>query len=714
MRSEQDILHELANLCTSPGYVHAIAYLCYRDNTVSYAGEMTVEDMSPMFSPNRLIRTELSTLIGLLIKTQITYDPPSPAQLQQYIDRTYGLLEELHKAIAEQSFPKITLEQIAPGDPSPFGRGEALREPIFYCGESAYAFQYLDLAQRKYSADDEWLKTKKGFSIRAARKIFSELAKFLDTKLTATFHAYLHTPPEKWEILPSFTFSLYDATQLSGIDKREVERVLNSFSISDGERNDGFRTLHDLNAANATPLLRKGRDEYIWLVRYSLCEALYESPFYWMVSDMSYVNVAMAHRGNFAEDFSRERLELVFGKSNVYSGASIHKSKGKKAGEIDTLVLFGNRAIILQAKSKRLTLEARRGNDGRIKEDFQRSVQDSYDQALKCASLLCDPNLRLVDTDSRKIVVPRQIKEIYILCVVSDAYPALNFQAQELLKFQTTSTIRPPLITDIFTIDAMTEMLYSPLHFLSYLNKRTKYHGRIFARDEMTILSFHLKRNLWIDDEYQLTLLGDEFAADLDVAMTVRREGAAGRRTPQGILTRAEGTIIARMLKEIEATPDPRTIELGFMLLKLSEHAVFRISEAIEDIARRARDDGRSHDVTVPIDEGGTGLTIHCNNDPVPTASRRLRRHCEARKYIHKGNTWFGICVTPDDASVRFGINLDYQWEKDEKMDEMVENLPKAKDPINHPLLARPKKIGRNDPCPCGSGKKYKRCCLKG
>lgn len=23
------------------------------------------------------------------------------------------------------------------------------------------------------------------------------------------------------------------------------------------------------------------------------------------------------------------------------------------------------------------------------------------------------------------------------------------------------------------------------------------------------------------------------------------------------------------------------------------------------------------------------------------------------------------------------------------------------------------KKVGRNDPCPCGSGKKYKNCCLK-
>jgi uncharacterized protein YecA (UPF0149 family) len=23
-------------------------------------------------------------------------------------------------------------------------------------------------------------------------------------------------------------------------------------------------------------------------------------------------------------------------------------------------------------------------------------------------------------------------------------------------------------------------------------------------------------------------------------------------------------------------------------------------------------------------------------------------------------------------------------------------------------------KVGRNDPCPCGSGKKYKQCCGKG
>lgn len=32
-------------------------------------------------------------------------------------------------------------------------------------------------------------------------------------------------------------------------------------------------------------------------------------------------------------------------------------------------------------------------------------------------------------------------------------------------------------------------------------------------------------------------------------------------------------------------------------------------------------------------------------------------------------------------------------------------------DPILHPSFTSANKVGRNDPCPCGSGKKYKKCC---
>ncbi len=32
---------------------------------------------------------------------------------------------------------------------------------------------------------------------------------------------------------------------------------------------------------------------------------------------------------------------------------------------------------------------------------------------------------------------------------------------------------------------------------------------------------------------------------------------------------------------------------------------------------------------------------------------------------------------------------------------------------INRPVVRSAPKVGRNDPCPCGSGKKYKQCCGK-
>lgn len=32
--------------------------------------------------------------------------------------------------------------------------------------------------------------------------------------------------------------------------------------------------------------------------------------------------------------------------------------------------------------------------------------------------------------------------------------------------------------------------------------------------------------------------------------------------------------------------------------------------------------------------------------------------------------------------------------------------------PTERQLSRKPPKVGRNEPCPCGSGKKFKKCCL--
>ena len=63
-RSELDVFADLAALARAPGYVHAIAQICYRDNLVSYSKEMKASDLQKLFSRERLIRTEITTILG--------------------------------------------------------------------------------------------------------------------------------------------------------------------------------------------------------------------------------------------------------------------------------------------------------------------------------------------------------------------------------------------------------------------------------------------------------------------------------------------------------------------------------------------------------------------------------------------------------------------------------------------------------------------------
>jgi hypothetical protein len=68
-RPETEIFADLRSLCTSRGYIHAVAYFCWRDNLIRYGGPQVVaKDLQHQHSQDRLLRTEISTLIGLMVQ----------------------------------------------------------------------------------------------------------------------------------------------------------------------------------------------------------------------------------------------------------------------------------------------------------------------------------------------------------------------------------------------------------------------------------------------------------------------------------------------------------------------------------------------------------------------------------------------------------------------------------------------------------------------
>jgi hypothetical protein len=706
-RSEADVFNDLKLLCVSPGYIHVLAYLCYRDNLVGYSETLKGEDFRESFGTDRLIRTELSTLLGLLVKEEIDYSLPKPDLFQQHVDRTQELLNELHRCLASpmtQGIQGLTPDTIVPDFLS---LGAVLREPIFYSGDSAYRSQYRDLSAQKYREDDQWLTANRGFTIGQAVAVAEAISLLQPIRLAHFRKTIASTHPDNWTVLPWFTFRSDELAKTSGEDITTVRKVLESFSVPKGERNNAFLALDDFNIANALPILQTEPDSFILLQSYSLYEAIYESPFFWMLGDRSYKDLALEHRGHFTEQFSKECLTRVFGRKHVYPNVTIHQDAQTTAGEIDTLVLFGNRAIVLQAKSKRLTLEARKGNDGVIRDDFTKSIEDSYAQALNCAELLLQGELHFSDSGGSPLAIP-ELKVVYLFCVVSDHYPALSFQTRQFLEATTSYEIPAPFVMDLFTLDVMAEMLESPLHFMSYVDRRTGYSDKIAAGHELTILSYHLKTNLWLSGEYDHIMLADDLSTDLDVAMAVRRDKVPGQRTPSGILTHNKNTAFGRLISEIEFDPRLETIDLGFTMLKMSGDAASQLSKGIDLITQLTREDKQPHDFS--LGAGDTGLTVHCNSLSRKEAALRLQAHVELRKYKMKAPVWFGISVSPQDGSLQFGYNAEFAWVEDPALEAAARSLSDA--PGVRLANGKPsgKKVGRNDPCPCGGGKKFKRC----
>ncbi|MFJ5329226.1 nuclease-related domain-containing protein [Pectobacterium versatile] len=672
---------------------------------------MTAEDVQKQFGVDHLVRTEISTLIGLACKNDIKMEIQSPRIIQEYIDKTEALLNEIHQSMMPDMKELFNAEKISNPEFNPFKNGAIIREVIFYGGESAQHFQYTDLSSLKYAKDSEWLTCSKGFSSEEAISTIKAIQKLQDRKINEFIPSLDIYNPNSWTALNAYKFTAQEASTEANIDLRVVTKVIESFVSPIGM--SGFSSLDDFNPKNAYPIIKITDSEYLLFQNYSLVEALYETPFFWFYEDKAYRSTAMKNRGEFTETFSAQRLMHVFGERNVFSNIVILDSKSNTVGEIDVLVIYANRAIILQAKSKKLTIASRKGNDLSLRDDFKKAVQDAYDQAYSCAKLILDSNYKLFTDKGNELKIERNFCELYPFCVVSDHYPALSFQARNFLKFSETKIIKSPFVMDVFFLDVVTEMLDTPLYFLSYINRRTDYNEKILSTHELTILSYHLKQNLWFDDENMMVHLDDDICADLDLAMLVRRYGVPGERTPKGILTKFKDTTMGRLINQIEEQKDQGTIDLGFMLLSLSEDTVNQLNIGIDHIAKLALNDHKNHDLTIAFKVSFAGLTIHCNSAPLEIAGPHLKNHAERRKYSQKAKEWFGICVDPATKQLKFGLKLSYEWEQSDELDRVLANAPKPQRKINIGTVVKGKKIGRNEMCPCGSEIKYKNCCLK-
>ena len=710
-RPEAEVFEVLRQLAQSPGFIHALAVLTFRSNVITTSDEFTKEDFLKIYEPQNLIRTETNLLSGLMLTGRVDRSLPDPDKTQSYIDQAIELLEELHQSVLAPGHEIFfeALKRHAEGEeavPNPMGSGVMLREAIFYGGESAFPFQFEAMARERYQPDRQWLLDNMGFDINEAANTLKAVRDTIQRKYTTHFDEMLKQPPTSWSLLPIFTFTLDEVATGSCLPLEKVTRIIDAFSVEEADAGLKLTAISDYNKASTNPIIRLSDGTRVAFLEYGLFQALYDNPFYWITSDKAYLAKHSQTRGSFLEKFTEQRLCDVFPEQYVYRNVIFKRPGGDAVAEADAILLYGHRAFIVQAKSKRLTQAAWRGDDLAIGNDFKGAVQHAYDQAIQCIQQFRAGTSAFIGDDEIDLSRFGEIKEFYPICMTSEHYPALSFQSKIFLKLSPDNDILHPIVMDVFTLDVIAEMLPTPLYFTDYLVKRAQAADRVIASHELVVLSWYIKSNLYIK-EHEMFTLHDDVLVELDLAMAVRRAGIKGNATPSGQLTRFKGTFAGKILQYVDRSNRPDVHRLGEIILGMNGEAADALNDGITRITQLTSADFAQHDITVGL-EGGGGITVHCNRKQHDEARALLEHHCTMRKYVEKANRWYGVLVDWKGTPILM-VGLESPWKFTPELEsEAGAFRVRSRTHALYPTQSR--KIGRNEQCPCGSGLKYKKC----
>ena len=705
-RTVSEVLTELGRLACEPGFIYALAHAAARDTFIAPA---------PLRSPyERLSVKELTLITGLLSMQAFSAESiPDGETLAAQVEQLYSQLRKLHDVVAQPmtdgTLARLAARLSADSDESevPEVRRCAIEmvEAFFYVGTGAYDFQYLDLALEKYRYDSEWLNRNVGLSIELMRNAAEELRRLREMRFRAYLRATTHEE-ECESALAVFSFTRNDLRQLSD---DQFDTFIDKFAVTPGVVGHRPTNLGAVNELEFKPIMRLGQNDFFMPVGFKLAEAIYESPFFWTVSDEDYEDRVAENRGRATEEIAARLLSPVFGE-RLYTNAVVLDGT-TVVHEIDVLAFAGNRALAIQAKSKRLTVLSRQGDDRQLEKDFSQAVQQAYEQGLTSRRLLLGREHDLIDGDGNPIDLPESIEDAYVICLTLDHFPALTGMLNAYLKKQPSAPW--PVAMSVFDLDMLATYLSDPFEFTHYIYQRVRWSEQILGSCEASYVAWYLQEGLALPKKVDSALLTEPMPGLIDADFpTIRGRnqlltellGTDSLNNTTGELKNRWGNSkLEPFIDFLKNSSDPQATDALFMLFDLRQDVLNCVLRKIEEAMRGCELTSMISYCSILL-EHGSGISFICSPDPESPSILEdiVRNHASVCKYRYKASKWLGLGAVPTPT-----LSLAYvrePWEPDPELDELAREF--------FHTGAKQVKPGRHQPCWCGSGRKYKRCHL--
>ena len=689
--TKSEIFADLERLCQEPGFIYS---LCLMVRAFLWTSTDDVVDIDRNERPNQ---GELSLLLGLLAKHKIKLEAiPSEEEVLNQVWKAVEILKELHRKVAfpqppDEPIPTLTYQEHLSVPQKRYeelmNSGLGMVEPIFYGGEGAYDFQFLEMASKRYAADDQWIQNHTGSSLETFIEISNNVGQ-LNLQRFRSIKPGLPLDELSAEVLSAMSFRLED---FPPSDRHTLKNFITAFSFTPGSINHNFVGIGDYNEVHSRPVISLGDGRYYVPILPDLPKAIYESPFYWMNEDDQYRDTALSNRGNATESITQDLLVSVFGDNRIFRGVKVKRGR-REITDIDVLAISGNKAVIAQCKSKKLTIGAKQGDGKILRRDFQKAIQDAFNQAIKGKKALTESGYELIGEDGVPIHIPVKIDEVFILCVSGDHYPAVMTQAQVHLNRDEDNSNPIPL--SIFDLDVISFYMQDRYEFLYYLRQRSTTTEHFVSASEIALLGYHLRNKLFPEKGYDKTLVDEGYADLVNSNFLAVRGKWPKSQASERLFHQWKNETFRELVEDIKLTartnPSQITAEdLLFFLYDLAGDGADQLTSLVRTLKELTVRDGKRYEGKVPLTENKKGITFI--SFPMPDSYSQLeefRANLEVISLLHKymshADEWM-LLASIADSRVSFDSfgYIKEPWQRDPQMEKLIEEFIVLETPIN-------------------------------
>lgn len=568
-----------------------------------------------------------------------------------------------------------------------------------------YPIRNLEI-QKKYF--DEMMMAHKGF-VQQAKQIHSEeeSATFLEQYKQSD--SLKHTNDKLQKIYDETGVSFNDS--IFKIHETSLpHEILEQLSIRLGENTDFQNGKIEYFPTNNTyiydkPIVKIGEEYYCYnsASMYYNLQSLLENILLDTIPPNKHQKNYYKKKGEYLEDQSLELIQQILPGCDVY--------KNLKYGiddEVDGIVIYDNHIFIVEAKSNKFTLGARQGDINKIKRNTKDIVEKAYQQAIRAKKYIISNELVEFRDKNKKTVLTINRNDINNIYLINATLEPLNHISSDLSSLKEFGFIQDDeWIWSIYLNDLriISEIIELPSEFLVYIERRIKYNDfpQIKMAEEIDIFGYFLSEGLYFDDidfpksGFMLNI-DSSFSKNIDLYYHWK-EVAFNKVQKKPAFFDGCKNNIKFLVEKIENTNKKNLSILTKFLLSLDCYTHELIKEQITLIIKSQRTDFHTY-----IDNANIGVVFVSKR--IYTYDQ-LYQQCELYAYERKINNWFVIIIGNDSVDFE---QFYYENKPSELLEEKVAGLKEYR--LLQTLEAK-KKLGRNETCPCGSGKKYKKCCLR-